>query len=282
GQWRAVPVPWFTFSASYDRKIYPSKNPNGFFGAGLIFNYDKQGDSNLNLANLNLSGSYTRLLNDRNALTIGVMLGIANRGFDPDGLYWDKQWDPVNNVFNPDITSGESFDYESFTFLETALGLNYRWQSSSRTKIDIGAGAYHLNQAKAKFYNNDTEKLPLRLSLYGILSLELTSALDLQLDIIHQRQRSYLETLFGGYLNFYLSQKRGKETQFRVGAGYRTTGSFFPKVGFEFNNIFLAFSYDIDFSDFGNDVSPASPEIHFRYIIKHVKPKGQFKICPIF
>ena len=48
-QWRSVPVPWFTFSASYDQKIY-GNSENGFFGFGLLFNYDRQGDSRLNLS----------------------------------------------------------------------------------------------------------------------------------------------------------------------------------------------------------------------------------------
>ncbi len=281
-QWRSVPVPWFTFSASYDRKIYPSNDAKGFFGAGVSFNYDKQGDSKLNLTNINLSGSYTRLLSEKNAVTIGIMLGFASRGFDPDGLFWDKQWDTANNVFNGSLGSGETFDFETFNFLETALGINYRWQNSSRTKLDIGVSGFHLTQPDAKFYNNVTESLPIRLSIYGIFSLELSNNLDLQLDILHQRQRSYRELLFGGYLNFYLNQKRGKETQFRIGAGYRTSKAYFPKIGLEYKNIFVAISYDIDFSEFSDDHSAGGPEIHFRYIIKHPKPKGRFKICPIF
>ncbi|NNE27428.1 MAG: PorP/SprF family type IX secretion system membrane protein [Saprospiraceae bacterium] len=281
-QWRSVPVPWFTFSASYDRKIYPKKSGKSFFGAGLTFNYDKQGDSNLALANVNLAGSYTLFLNDKNALTFGLLLGYSNRGFDPDGLTWDKQWDPATNSVIVGGSSGEIFDFETFSFLETAVGLNYRWQKSSRTKLDIGVGGFHLNSPKAKFNNNVDESLPLRLSIYGIYSMRLNDDLDLQLDAMHQRQRQFEELLFGAYLNFYLNQQRGKNFQFRVGAGYRTTQSFFPKVAVEYNNIFVAFSYDIDFSEFSNDQSVGGPEIHFRYIIKNVKPKGQFKICPIF
>lgn len=280
-QWRSVPVPWFTFSASYDRKIYPMHSDKGFFGAGLSFNYDRQGDSKLNLSNINLSGSYTRLLNDKNLLTFGLMGGFSSRGFDPEGLFWDKQWDQVNNVLNVGLGSGETFDFERYNFFETAAGLNYRWQKNSRTKLDIGVGLYHFLSPNARFYNSVSQSLPMRMSLYGIYSMELSSALDLQLDILYQDQSSYSELLFGGYLNFYVNQKKGKETQFRVGAGYRTSQALFPKVGIEYNNWFVAVSYDIDFSEFSNDHSTGGPEIHFRYIIKHVKP-GRFKICPIF
>ncbi len=285
-QARNIPVPYLTFTASYDRKIYPKSNSNGFYGLGGFLNYDKQGDSRLRLINLNVAGSYSRILNKKNIITLGLAVGYANRGFDPVALTWDSQWDSQQNVFNESLPSGETFDFESFSYIETALGLNYRWQSSDRTKIDIGAGAYHLTQPQSRFYNSVEEDLPLRLSLYGIASLELTEDLDLQFDIMHQRQEVYRQLLFGSYLNFYLNQARGKDMQFRVGAGYKTTGEvLFIKAGFQINELFVAASYDIDLSEFGTvDVgSPGKgPEIHLRYIIKHVKPKGKFKSCPIF
>ena len=279
-QWRSVPVPWFTISGSYDRKFYPRKSKKGFFGGGLLFNYDKQGDSNLALVNINVSGSYTRLLNEKNLITLGGMIGFANRGFDPEGLTWDKQWE--NNAFNPGAPSGEPTVFESFNFLETSAGLNYRWQESERTHLDIGLGVFHLNTPGSQFGGFVDESLPMRYSIYGILSLKLTEDMDLQVDALHQRQRTYRELLFGGYLNFYLNQQRGKETQFRVGMGYRTSNAIFPKVGLEYNNWFVAFSYDIDFQEFADRVSGNGPEIHLRYIIKHVKPQGKFKICPVF
>lgn len=279
-QWRTVPVPWFTLSGSYDKKFYPKNSDKGFFSGGVLFNYDKQGDSNLALININLTASYTFVFNKKNLLSFGGMAGFANRGFDPEGLTWDKQW--INNAFDPTAISGESFDFESYSFLETALGLNYRWQKTERTHFDIGIGGFHITTPESRFYNGIDESLPLRLSLYGIATMQLNDDMDLQLDILHQRQRQYRELVFGGYVNFYLNQQRGKETQLRVGAGYRTTKGLFPKVGFEYRNWLVAFSYDMDFSEFSDFNHENGPEIHLRYIIKHVKPLGKFKICPVF
>ncbi len=280
-QWRSVPVPWQTASLAYDQKFYPGWSEKGFFGGGLYFNYDRQGDSKLNLININLSGSYTRLLNTNNAVTLGVALGYASRGFDLDGLRWDNGWN--GEFFDPSLGSGENFTFERFGYLETALGINYRWQKSSRTKIDLGVGAFHLTQPDAKFYDRITnENLPLRLAFSGVGTVQLTDKLDLQLDVLYQDQRTYDELLLGGYLNVYLNEQRGRETQVRFGAGYRTSQSLYPKVGVEYRNIFVAFSYDIDLSEFNQATNnKGGPEIHVRYIIRHVKP-GKFKICPIF
>ena len=285
-QGRSIPVPYLTFSAGYDQKFYPKKSDKGFFGGGLFFNYDKQGDSNLQLVNLNVTGSYSRILNKKNIVTIGGMIGFANRGFDPSALTWDTQWDTNTNQFNSSLGSGETFSFESFSFIETGLGLNYRWQKSERTKFDFGVGAFHLTQPNSRFNNSVNQKLPMRLSFYGIHSRELTNKLDLQLDAMYQIQGPYRELLFGGYLNFYLNQQRGKERQFRVGGGYKTTANvLFIKAGFQINELFIAASYDIDLSEEASTHVGGSgfgPEIHLRYIIKHVKPIENFETCPIF
>lgn len=285
-QGRSIPVPYTTFSLGYDRKFYPKRNKKGFFGAGAFFNYDKQGDSNLRLLNLNLSGSYTRVLNQKNAITIGALIGYANRAFDPTSLTWDNQWDQNLSQFSAERGSGESFNFESFSFIETGLGLNYRWQKSTRTKLDLGVGGYHLTKPKSKFYDTVQQTLPIRLALYGIFSGKLTDKLDLQLDALYQGQNSYRELLFGAYLNFYLNQQRGKERQVRAGLGYKTRAkTLFFKLGLKLNNLFIAASYDLDYSQLAQDHPGGSgfgPEIHLQYIIKHVKPPGKFKVCPIF
>lgn len=285
-QARNIPVPYLTFTASYDRKLFAKNSTNRFFGLGAFINYDEQGDGNLRLINLNISGSYSYIINDHNIITLGGLVGIANRAFDPENLTWDSQWDTQTNSFNPSAPSGESFDYEGFTFMETALGLNYRLQNSERTKLDLGVGAYHITQPNTTFYNNTTEKLPMRWSFMAIGSLELTDKLDLRVDGLYQIQEVYRELQFGSYLNFYLNQSRGKNRQFRFGLGYKTIAEvMFIKAGVQINEWFLSASYDIDFYEFSS-LDPADPgrgpEIHLRYIIKNVKPKGRFKICPIF
>ena len=283
-QWRSVSVPWFNFSLGYDRKFYPRKSKKGFFGAGVSFNYDTQGDSNLQLSNINLSGSYTRVLNKKNLLGIGAMLGYASRAFNPNNLTWDRYWDPATFTVNSGVGSGESFDFQRFGFLETSLGINYRWQKTARTKLDLGIAGYHLTTPTSRFNTGttDNQSLPIRYSIHGIYSKELSNKLDIQLDALYQKQNEYNELLFGGYLNFYLNQRRGKEFQFRAGLGYRTRKAIFPKIGIEFNNLFIAGSYDIYIDDFSREHGGGGPELHIRYIIKHVKPLGKFKVCPIY
>ncbi len=292
-QWRSVPVPWFTFTVGYDQKVYLSKSENTFLGLGGFFNYDKQGDSNLNLASINLSGSISRILSKRHILTGGLTLGYSTKGFNDQDLRWDEQWNGLS--YDPNLQSGESFNLNRFGYLETALGLNYRYQKTSRTKMDLGIAGWHLTKPEDTFYSRaNPQKLPIRLAIYGIGSIELADRLDLQLDVLAQDQGEYNEIILGGYVNIYLNEQRGKETSLRLGLGYRTnfppstvdrtSKALFPKIALEWQRrFFIAASYDIDLSEFNQHTNyRGGPEIHFNYLITDVKPLKQFKVCPIY
>ncbi len=280
-QWRAVPVPWFTFSGSVDKKFYPKNSDNSFFAFGFIYNYDRQGSSKLNLNNVNITGSYSRILNKQNIITGGAMIGYASRGFNQDLLQWDSQWD--GTMFNGSLPTGENFDIERVGFIESGLGVNYRFQKSTRTKLDVGLGVFHLMEPEANFYRSDDVKLPRRISLNGVASIQLIDELDLQLHALDQWQGSYNELLVGGLAKIYLSQKRGREKELHLGIAYRTAGFLAPKIALQFSNLYIGASYDIDMTEFSNiHDNNGGPEFHLRYIITNVKPLKLFKICPIF
>lgn len=281
-QWRYVPVPWTTFSAAYDRKLEFGNNERNLFGIGGNFNYDRQGASRLNLTSLNVAGSYSRVIKAHHILTGGLLLGISNRGFNPNDLTWDRQWD--GDAFNPNDPSGENFDSERVTFLETGLGVNYRLQKSSRTKLDAGVGVYHLIEPATTFYNTDDKKLPKHYTLSAIGSVKLFDPLDIELHFLQQLQEEYIETVFGGIAKIYVSQKRGKEIQLHAGIGYRTAKSFIPTLAVQYNAWYVSLSYDFDDTELNQllNSNMGGPEIHVRYIITNVKPLDDRKVCPIY
>ncbi|HMQ08657.1 MAG TPA: PorP/SprF family type IX secretion system membrane protein [Saprospiraceae bacterium] len=280
-QWRSVPVPWLTFSGSYDQRIMGKNPEKAFWGLGFLMNYDRQGDSKLDLTNFNISASYTRILNPNHLLTFGLLAGYGTRGFNTNLLTWDRQWDGF--VFDPGAPSGEDFDFLRVHFMETAGGINYRWQKSSRTRIDLGASAFHFIQPKPNFSAERDLALPLRFAINGVANLQLTDLLDIQIHALQQFQRTYRETVLGALAKIYISDKRGEETVLHIGAGYRTTEALFPTFALEYKNIYVGISYDVDFSDFNNVTNNrGGPEVHFRYTIKKVKPLGDFKVCPIY
>jgi type IX secretion system PorP/SprF family membrane protein len=280
-QWRFVPVAWTTFSLAYDFKKY-LKNDNHFLGFGANLNYDRQGDSKLTLTGLNLGASYTRSLNRSNLITGGIILGYNGRGFNEDKLTWDKQWNGFR--FDPTSNSGEIFKFRRVHLFESALGANYRWQKSERTKVDLGVGAFHILPLNTAFFKSAPEELPARYTLSAIGTFKVANPLDIQVTALQQYQENYKETVLGALGKIYLSQKRGKETEIHVGLGYRTSGSIIPTFAIQYNEWYASFSYDMDGTQFNDIVNSGrgGPEFHLRYIIKSVRPLKDRKNCPIY
>jgi type IX secretion system PorP/SprF family membrane protein len=281
-QWRFVPVPWFTVSGAFDQQVMTKNPEKNLIGLGVNFNHDRQGDSKLNLTNLNVSASYHYFLHPRHIVSLGGMIGFASRGFDYNSLTWDKQW--TGDRFDPGAPTGENFDFQRIYFIDNAAGLNYRYQKDSRTHIDIGASMFHIIRPVAAFYNTQDSKLPSHIALNGVANVKLFSIMDLQLHALHQIQGVYNETLFGGLFKFHISQKPGKIFQLHLGGGYRTAKSYIPTLALQYNEFYASFSYDIDDNEFNRVLQSnrGGPEFHFRYVMTKVKSLGDHKVCPIY
>jgi len=196
-------------------------------------------------------------------------------------LTFDKQWNTNTGRFDASLPIGENFSTERVSFFETGLGLNYRWQKTKRTKLDLGIGGYHLIEPGVGFYDNDDVSLPKRISFTGVGSFQLAEKLDLQLNGLYQFQGDFNEAILSGLGKIHLNQNRGKELELHLGIGWRSGKSFFPIVALQHRQIYVSLSYDIDYGDFSDSHNtPTSFEMHFNYIITDVKPK--VKVCPIF
>jgi len=279
-QWSSVPVPWTTYSVSYDQKLYLKNYDNFFFNVGGLLNYDRQGDSNISLSNLNAVFSCSHITNPATVITMGALVGYSSRAFDNTSLRWDSQWN--GDTFDPNLP-GEVFNAQMVDFIETAFGVNVRLQRSSRTKIDLGGAAFHFLQPKIAFLSTDDIELPRRYSGTTEASLQLGEKLDVLAKGLYQRQQDYEEIVVNGLFKYYLNQSRGNQVNLYFGAGYRLSGAVFPTFAIDYNQFYVSLSYDIDISDATAKTNGrGGPELHFRYIIKSVKPLGQFKICPIY
>jgi type IX secretion system PorP/SprF family membrane protein len=276
-------VQYQTMSANADMKFFPKKDDaKGFWSAGLLFNYDQAGDSRLSLAHLGLSGAYTRALNSRNLVSLGGLVGFGQRRFRTDDLVWDEQW--INGQLVPDAPSMEDFSNTSNGFLDLSLGLNYRWQKNERTNINIGLGAFHLNEPDQTFFDqSSTEALTKRLAFSALASFKIINEVDLLIHGLYQSQYPYEEIVFGGYGKIYINKKRGKEFALLLGAAVRLDDAFIPKIAVEYNNWYGGFSYDVNNSKFKSETNRrGGPEFSLIYRITTVKPLPKFKNCPIF
>lgn len=275
-------VRYMTLTGSYDIRIYPKKwKTKGRWNAGLLFNYDQAGDSKLGLANLGLSISYTYPITNNNLISLGILGGFSQRQFKTEELQWDAQW--IDN-FDPNRPTGENLSNTSNQYFDFGTGINYRWQKSSRTKVDLGAAAYHLTRPEQKFFDQSLSiKLPIRFNINMQPAIKLASSFDLLLHGQYQLQQAYRELVLGGYGKFYLNQKRGKELNLLVGLASRLDDAIVPKIAVEYKTWYAGFSYDITTSGFKNVVNNrGGPEFSLMYILVKAHPLTVLKSCPIF
>jgi type IX secretion system PorP/SprF family membrane protein len=287
-QWDAANSPYKTMSASADKKFYTMAHSKWWLSAGINVFYDKAGDANLENTNVLASGSFTRQLDRQNFMTIGAAAGFGQRRFDFGNLTFDDQWD--GEVFNPDLSINENFNDPNLIYPDFAIGFNYRGQGSKfmgkeRTKIDLGAAAYHLSQPDQSFEGMAESKLPVRINVYVLPTIQLKKNGDIVGHAAYQLQGKYREAVAGVGYRHFLSLKRSKEMAVQFGVNYRfnsISDAFAPAAELHYRSLMVGLSWDVNISDFSAATNRnGGPEISIRYIIKKVYPLRAFKACPL-
>lgn len=279
-QWHSVPVNYTTFTGAVDKKFLRF-NRRDFFSAGLLLNYDQAGDSKLRMGQLGLAGSYTFELSKNNFLSIGLQTVFSQRGFSMTDLTFDDQYD--GSRFDPNLPNGESFNRTSRFIFDLNAGVNYRWQKSTRTKVDLGVGLYHINNPKVAFYQGDSYKMPLRLSLQALGSLRTGKFLDVLVRGLYQDHGPFNETVLGLAGLLYISEKRGKELGLELGVNFRLKDAWIPMLRLHGRSWQAGVSYDYNNSLFRvATFDRGGPEFSFIYIFSKVTPLNKYKVCPIY
>ncbi len=279
-QWYSVPVEYMTFTGAFDRNFLRD-GATSFWSGGLVFNYDQAGVSKLSAATLGVNASYTVGLTPGVLLTGGAMIGGAQRRFDDTDLTWGNQWD--GDSFNPNLPPLENFDRMSFFYLDLGVGLNLRLQKTSRTKIDLGGGAFHLNTPNNTFYPGGQSNLPIRIAAQAYGSVEVLPRLDLMGNFLLQFQGPYQEVVLGGMLNIHVSTRAAREVQLGLGLGVRLDDALIPQIALQYDGWRAGFSYDINTSMFQVATNErGGPEFSLMYIITDVRSLDQTKVCKFF
>ncbi|MEK7257146.1 MAG: PorP/SprF family type IX secretion system membrane protein [Bacteroidota bacterium] len=282
-QWQSVPVPYKTFSGSFDTKLRNKLfGTKGYLGYGLVFNQDVAGDGDLSLSQLGANVAYTRQMSDPLFLTLGFQFMGGQRSVEPEKLTFEEQWN--GDQFDPNKSSGEGFNDPQQMLGSISTGLNLHYQiEGTRTKMDWGVALFHLNKPKAGFSNVLNMGLPSKLNGYLIGVFQIGERMDLQATGLFGKQTSYQELVVGGGLRYHLNLEKNKELAVQAGLSLRFGDAFIPAVELQARNWTGGVSYDINTSSFKSaTLKRGGPEIFLQYLIWKVQPPKEFKSCPIF
>lgn len=282
-QWVSNPVGYTQFTGFMDMKIVRKKledKPFTPWAGGLIFDYDRAGDSRMNLLQLGASGSYTLGLGQRSGLIIGGMLSGTQRALDTSILRFGDQYNGKDPVTGTD----EFFPTQSKLFASIDAGLTYRFKAiKKRTALNLGVGAFHLNTPKRNFFDEIKNELPRRWSFFVLSTWQLIDHLDLTLNAHHQFQGVYTETILSAGLPIHLTTARAKELAIEPGIKWRIDDAIIPFVLIHYKQWQAGLSYDINTSAFtAATINRGGPEFSLIYIFKRPRETPFCPLCPTY
>ncbi|MTB51900.1 type IX secretion system membrane protein PorP/SprF [Lewinella sp. W8] len=295
-QWADVPVDYKTVTLAYDRKFLNVTKDNGFFSAGGAFNYDRAGDSRFTWANLDLNGSYTRILSSQIAVSVGAKAALIQRSFADDNLRFDAQFDPDAGIFDPTRSNLEDLGNDSNLFPDFSVGINLRLQAKQtsdivykndrRTRLDLGVALHHIFAPDQAFFDLESVPLERRLSPYAIGVLQVLPRVDVVGAITYQNQGAFYDEFVGTLGGrVWIKNSVAKQVSLMAGMGLRRDSNqdaYWPTFEISYNNWKVGLNYDFNTSEF--DIATENRggmELSVQYIIRKVKPLPEFKICPL-
>jgi type IX secretion system PorP/SprF family membrane protein len=281
-QWFSVPVPYETLAVSYDQKVKIKGLKKHWLGAGAQFLYDQAGDAQLNWLQLAFHGAFHFRLSDQQVLSAGLQARVGQRALEPGQLYFGDQY--VDNAFEPDALTQESFSNTTSGFSSLGTGLNWFFQpEGSRTRIWAGAGVQHLNRPSISFLGQGSVEVPLLITGSLMSVLQLNEQWDLAVNALSQFQGPYQEQVVMAGARYHFSLGRQHPLAVQLGGGYRLQDAAISYIDIFYQNWRFGISYDINTSPLQKATNRnGGSELSVQYLITHVKPPKEFKICPIF
>lgn len=283
-QWRSVTVPYQTISASIDRKIINDKSKKDIYGFGLQINRDKAGDSEFGIIQALLSFAYTRSLNKANThyLSFGFNTGPAQRTINYSKLTFDNQWD--GSMYNPDLSTGETFNINDYFFFDVAIGANWFGKLSDDLNVNLGTSYSHLNEPLQSLFNNPDIRLDKKLT--GHLSFEYHASDKIVIlpTALYLNQGPLQEITFGLFGRYVKEDSKYNYLAFNIGNFYRNKDAYVIVLGIDYKKISFGISYDLNLST----LKPASNlkggyELSLQYKISTKKYSYKRQInCLIF
>ncbi len=275
-QWRSVTIPYNTFSMSADAKVKK-------WGFGIMMFHDQAGDGTFKTIETqgNISRAFKLTKDSAHVIRPGINFGMNHRQLNWKNLYFDNQYNGY--IFDQSLPTNENYQTDRKTNFSLGTGFIYEWRQSNRVKLTAGLGAYNLNQPNQGFYNTEIKR-DIRFNGFVKGTFMVNENWDVVPSVQFSQQGVYREMILGSSGKYYLKSSKGVYRAFYAGAWYRTKDAGYLSLGYDYKDLFVGISYDVNFSK----LVPASNyrgglEIAVRYIIRKFKPKNILhRVCPDF
>lgn len=242
-QWASITdYPYKTMALWGDVQVLNNSIPNGWVGLGGSLLKDVAGSGSLSSTKGFASVAYHQLLGFSSLLSAGFNVGFANKRIDISKLTFGNQWN--GKFFDSNIPSGETFAFNSVTYLDLQAGLNYAFFPTDNAFLNAGFSVLHLNRPKESFFNNediDTRIEP-RYTVFVNGSFKLNDQWIINPNVYISKMGNAYETVAG--LNARYNLSGNGEVQLIGGIYARLNDAIIPVIGLEWNDLAVTINYD--------------------------------------
>lgn len=273
-QWSAIATKPFTTG------LIAVDMPYKKIAFGLQIANFRAGAGNYNVFSALASVGYDMKLdkNNHHHLSMGLQLGGFQKSINLNKLYFGAQYSPFNGgYFDQSLSNGESLASNSVIKGDVNLGLMYYYGNENALfNPFIGLSAFHLNQPKESFFNNNN-KLPVRWLMHAGTKVNVTEKIQLVGKVFYMGEKNARELTYAADVHYYLQDA---DAFLICGATMRSKDAAVLMGGLKLGKFTYRLSYDINTST----LRPATNgrgglELSVTFINNKVDP-NPIKTCP--
>jgi type IX secretion system PorP/SprF family membrane protein len=286
--------PYRTISASFDMRTNVGRNDHAGFGVSAL--RDEAGISGFNRTNFSLSGSYqkqmggNRFNRNNQFLVAGAQLGLGQRGFEWQQLWFTQQYDLSSYSVNQGLDNGEGFSSTSTDlYVDFNAGILYYAIFGANQSVYVGGAIHHVNEPNISFLENNDERLPTKYVLHAGGEFPIADNISLLPAVAFMSQGPSMSTTAG--MNLRYSRREWQEVAIRAGLWGHIANKLDKEVHFdamtisailEVERMSFGLSYDITTSVLSEaNNSRGAFEISFIYIHRPRNRRARVD-CPRF
>ncbi len=234
-QWAKIPAAYQSTLAFYEMRYKD-------FGWGGMIHQNGAGAASLKTTGVQLTLGYHKRLSEKgNTLSAGAMLGILQKKFDPALFTFEDQF-VEGRGFESALSNNENFMITNKMIPDLGAGINYTHFLNKNIYANIGFSLSHFHQPMEG--QEPSSQLPLKWNLTGSTNLSLKNKIEIQPNLLYQRQAQHQILLLG------ISAKKSISPLTKLGGGLslRLKDAVIAHLEVQQKDFNFIFSYDMNTS----------------------------------
>lgn len=251
-QWSAImTVPYQTMSAFGDVQVMQNKDNTGWLGLGGVILHDVAGSGNLTSTKIYGSIAYHQMIGLGSLVSLGFNVGWSNKQINVTNLKFPDQFD--GKFFDSHIPTAAVLSSNNISYLDMQTGMNYAYFPTTRTYINAGFSAQHINRPRESFFTPQPgidNRIPIRYIAFLNGSFMVNDQWILNPNAYFTTQAKAYEFVIG--MNAHYNLSGNGENVLIGGLYYRYNDAVFPLVGLGYKDLTFTFTYDATISTLKN------------------------------